>query len=144
MNKLTKLSLTACLLLVGSSVQSTIAQTKQVKKADSSVIERGKYIVENVAMCERCHSPRDENGNPERSNWLKGGPVQLMQTYPTPTWAEREPRIARTPPGTDEQFITLLTTGISRTGAPPKLPMPPFRMTRQDAEAVLAYLKSLP
>lgn len=144
MNKLTKLSLTACLLLVGSSSQSTIAQTKQGnKKADSSVVERGKYIVESVAMCERCHTPRDENGNPERNHWLEGGPVQLKQTYPTPTWATREPRIAGAPPGTDEQFITLLTTGISRTGAPPNLPMPPFRMTRQDAEAVLAYLKSL-
>jgi mono/diheme cytochrome c family protein len=144
MTKLTKLSLTACLLLVGSSPQSTIAQPKQAgKKADSSVVERGKYIVENVAMCERCHTPRDENGNPLRNHWLEGGPVQLMQTYPTPTWAEREPRIAGAPPGTDEQIITLLTTGISRTGAPPKLPMPPFRMTRQDAEAVLAYLKSL-
>jgi|SRR5579862_5221814 len=144
MNKLTKLSLTACLLLVGSSSQSTIAQTKQGnKKADSSAVERGKYIVESVAMCERCHTPRDENGNPERNHWLEGGPVQLKQTYPTPTWATREPRIAGAPPGTDEQFITLLTTGISRTGAPPNLPMPPFRMTRQDAEAVLAYLKSL-
>jgi mono/diheme cytochrome c family protein len=121
-----------------------IAQPKQAaKKADSSVVERGKYIVENVAMCERCHTPRDENGNAERSEWLKGGPIQLKQTYPTPTWATREPRIAGAPPGTDEQFITLLTTGISRTGMPPALPMPPFRMTRQDAEAVLAYLKSL-
>jgi mono/diheme cytochrome c family protein len=144
MNKLTKLSLTACLLLVGSSSQSINAQLKQGKKADSSLVERGKYIVENVAMCERCHTPRDENGNALRNHWLMGGPVQLKQTYPTPTWAEREPRIAGAPPGTDEQFITLLTTGISRTGAPPLLPMPPFRMTRQDAEAVLAYLKSLP
>ena len=150
MNKLTKLSLTGLLLLAGTASQSTKAQEKQVKKTAEStnlrnpaLIERGKYIVESVAMCERCHTPRDENGNPERSNWLKGGPVQLKQTYPTPTWAEREPRIAGAPPGTDEQFITLLTTGISRTGAPPNLPMPPFRMTRQDAEAVLAYLKSL-
>ncbi|HXA66896.1 MAG TPA: c-type cytochrome [Bryobacteraceae bacterium] len=150
MNKLTKLSLTGLLLLAGTASQSTKAQEKQAKKTAEStnlrnpaLIERGKYIVESVAMCERCHTPRDENGNPERSNWLKGGPVQLKQTYPTPTWAEREPRIAGAPPGTDEQFITLLTTGISRTGAPPNLPMPPFRMTRQDAEAVLAYLKSL-
>jgi mono/diheme cytochrome c family protein len=151
MNKLTKLSLTACLLLVGSASQSTVAQTKQAKKAgdnisprNSAQIERGKYIVESVAMCERCHTPRDEHGNAIKSMWLMGGPVQMMQTYPTPTFAEREPRIAGAPPGTDEEFITLLTTGISRTGAPPKLPMPPFRMTRQDAEAVLAYLKSLP
>jgi len=151
MNKLTKLSLTGLLLLAWTASQSTKAQEKPAKKTAESttnlrnpaLIERGKYIVESVAMCERCHTPRDENGNPERSNWLKGGPVQLKQTYPTPTWAEREPRIAGVPPGTDEQFITLLTTGISRTGAPPNLPMPPFRMTRQDAEAVLAYLKSL-
>ena len=151
MNKLTKLSLTALLMLAGTATQSTKAQVKQAKKTGEStanlkspaLIERGKYIVENVAMCERCHTPRDENGNAERSNWLKGGPIQLTQTYPTPTWATREPRIAGAPPGTDEQFITLLTTGISRTGAPPALPMPPFRMTREDAEAVLAYLKSL-
>jgi mono/diheme cytochrome c family protein len=152
MNKLTKLSLTALVLLVGTASQSSKAQDKQAKKTgegaanlrNPALIERGKYIVENVAMCERCHTARNERGNPERSNWLMGGPVQLKQTYPTPTWAEREPRIAGAPPGTDEQFITLLTTGISRTGAPPNLPMPPFRMTRQDAEAVLAYLKSLP
>jgi mono/diheme cytochrome c family protein len=152
MNKLTKLSLTALLLLAGTASQSSKAQDKQAKKTgegaanlrNPALIERGKYIVESVAMCERCHTPRDENGNALRNHWLMGGPVQLKQTYPTPTWADREPRIAGTPPGTDEQFITLLTTGISRTGAPPNLPMPPFRMTRQDAEAVLAYLKSLP
>ena len=144
MNRFTKLSLTAVVLLAGGISQYTTAQTKPGKKTgDSALIERGKYIVEDVAMCERCHTPRDGNGIAERSNWLKGGPVQLTQTYPTPNWATREPRIAGAPPGTDEEFITLLTTGISRTGAPPNLPMPPFRMTRQDAEAVLAYLKSL-
>jgi len=150
MNKLTKLSLTAGLLLAGGASQSTTAQEKQAKKTGEiaglrspALVERGKYIVENVAMCERCHTPRDENGSPERNHWLMGGPIQIMQTYPTPTWATREPRIAGAPPGTDEQFITLMTTGISRTGAPPNLPMPPFRMTRPDAEAVLAYLKSL-
>ena len=47
------------------------------------------------------------------------------------------------PPGTDADFIKLLTTGIARTGMPPNPPMPPFRMTRADAEAVLAYLKTL-
>ena len=106
-------------------------------------VERGKYIVESVAMCERCHTPRDENGNPDRGRWLLGGPVQLRPTYREQKWAQIEPRIAGSPPGTDDEFIKLLTTGISRTGLPPNPPMPPFRMTRDDAEAVLAYLKSL-
>jgi hypothetical protein len=36
-----------------------------------------------------------------------------------------------------------MMTGISRTGRPPRPPMPQFRLTRPDAEAVLAYLKSI-
>ena len=40
-------------------------------------------------------------------------------------------------------MITLLTTGIWVTGKPLRPPMPRFHMTRADAEAVLAYLKSL-
>lgn len=144
MNKLARLPLMAFLLLVGYASQPAKGQVKQVNKTSTpALIERGKYIVEGVAMCERCHTPRDEHGNPERINWLKGGPVQTAATYPAQNWATREPRIAGAPPGTDEEFIILMTTGISRTGAPPNPPMPPFRMTRQDAEAVLAYLKSL-
>jgi hypothetical protein len=54
-----------------------------------------------------------------------------------------EPRLAGRPPGTDEEFVRLLTTGVSRTGLPLNPPMPQFRMTRSDAEAVLAYLKSV-
>jgi hypothetical protein len=39
--------------------------------------------------------------------------------------------------------VTLMMTSISRTGQPPKPPMPRFRLTREDAESVLVYLKSL-
>lgn len=110
-----------------------------------SLIERGKYIVEDVAMCELCHTPRDEHGNPDRGRWLMGGPVQLRPTYPARDWAIVAPPLAGEPPGTKDDIIHLLTTGIwKRTGSPPRPPMPPFRMTRADAEAVLAYLKSLP
>ena len=119
------------------------AQVNPTKKADQTLVDRGKYIVEAVAMCEQCHTRRDEHGKPDQANWLHGGPTQMQATYPSPAWAVVEPRIAGTPPGTDAEFITLLTTGISRTGKPPNPPMPPFRMTRPDAEAVLAYLKSL-
>ena len=121
------------------------AQVKQAKtkEAGQGSVERGRYIVESVAMCERCHTRRDVNGNPDKTHWLMGGPVQTRPTYVEQDWAVVEPRLAGSPPGTDDEFIKLLTTGISRTGLPPKQPMPPFRMTREDAEAVLAYLKSL-
>ena len=94
-------------------------------------------------MCGRCHTPWNQAGEGQRSNWLLGGPVQIQATYAVRNWAQVEPRIAGRPPGTDAEFIQLLTTGISRDGAPPKPPMPNFRLTRTDAESVLAYLKSL-
>jgi len=105
-------------------------------------IARGKYIVESVANCQFCHTPRDQQGNPDRGRWLMGGPLQIRPAYPA-EWAVTAPRIAGNPPGTDAEFIRLLTTGIGHNGLPPKAPMPQFRMTREDAEAVLAYLKSL-
>lgn len=147
MTNLTRLSLISSLAFT-VGVFSANAQGKTGAKAgeggSQSQLERGKYIVENVAMCELCHTQRDAEGNPDHQHWLMGGPAQLRPSYPSPSWAVVEPRIAGTPPGTDEEIIRLLTTGISRTGKPPNPPMPPFRMTRPDAEAVLAYLKSLP
>jgi len=140
----TRLSLIAVLALAALGASLAMAQAEPAKsKASTDRVERGKYLVENVAMCERCHTQRDGHGNPDRENWLMGGPTQTEPTYAAPNWAVVEPRLAGSPPGTDAEFIRLLTTGISRTGKPPNLPMPPFRMTRDDAEAVLAYLKSL-
>jgi len=40
-------------------------------------------------------------------------------------------------------MVKLLTTGIWKTGKPLRPPMPRFQMTRADAEAVVAYLKSV-
>jgi hypothetical protein len=122
MNKWTRLSLMSVLLFAGTGSFLTRAQSGQAGGAAASnqaLIERGRYIVEGVAMCERCHTRRDEHGNPDRANWLMGGPVQTEPTYSDPNWATIEPRIAGTPPGTDAEFIRLLTTGISRTGRPP-------------------------
>jgi mono/diheme cytochrome c family protein len=145
MNKLVGFSLTVVLvsgaLWFPVAAQVDPARVSQAKPR-LDVVQRGKYIVENVAMCERCHTQRDENGNPDRDHWLMGGPTQTRATYSAPNWAVVEPRLAGAPPGTDAEFIKLLTTGISRTGRPPNPPMPQFRMTREDAEAVLAYLKS--
>ncbi len=63
----------------------------------------------------------------------------------SPTWIGRinAPRIGGTPPANDADMIKLLTTGIWTDGKHLRLPMPQFRMDRSDAEAVVAYLKSV-
>lgn len=147
LNRFSLFSLLVCgvALFPAAAQDQPAGNTKSGASANGgqSQIERGRYIVENVAMCELCHTPRTESGQPDHGQWLMGGPAQLRPAYPSPDWSLREPRLAGRPPGTDADFIKLLTTGISRTGRPPNPPMPPFRMTRADAEAVLAYLKSL-
>ena len=137
MKTFARTSIALFLLIAGCSVQA-----QEAKKGGGDV-ERGRYIVEGLAMCTRCHTAYNQAGEAGRANWLLGGPVTIEPTYTVQNWAVVEPRLAGRPPGSDADFIQLLTTGISRTGAPPKPPMPSFRMTRADAEAVLAYLKSL-
>jgi mono/diheme cytochrome c family protein len=106
-------------------------------------IARGKYLVEGVARCGQCHTPRDENGNPDRNHWLEGAAVWLKPAEPTTDWPLKAPRLAGTLPSSDADMIHLLTTGIWRNGQPLRQPMPQFHMSREDAQSVVAYLRSL-
>jgi hypothetical protein len=107
-------------------------------------VQRGRYIVTSVARCIDCHTPRDERGNLRESRLLMGAPTRYLPAQPTSDWPTICPRIGGTPPATDEQIIRLLMTGVWKDGGHLRPPMPQFRMTREDAEAVLAFLKSLP
>jgi len=109
----------------------------------AGAVERGRYIVEGVARCGQCHTPNDEHGVPDRSHWLDGAAVWLEPANRAADWPLKAPRIAGTLPGTDDEMVTLLTTGIWRDGKRLRPPMPQFRMNREDAHAVVAYLRSL-
>jgi mono/diheme cytochrome c family protein len=134
-------------LLAGTS-QFTVAQSSKPKAASergagASDAARGKYLVESVAMCGTCHTPRDSSGNLDRSRWLQGTAVPYMPAKHDSDWPINAPRIGGTPPASDEDMVKLLTTGVWTTGKQLRLPMPQFRMDRSDAEAVVAYLKSV-
>lgn len=137
----------AVLVLCSAEAREARAQQPPTQPAGPSaaeVVARGRYVVENVALCGRCHTPVDVRGVRDRSRWLLGGQVGIESTVAVQgDWAVVAPRLAGTPPGTDAEFVTLMMTGVSRRGGSPRQPMPPFRLTRADAEAVLAYLKSL-
>ncbi|HEY1374538.1 MAG TPA: cytochrome c [Candidatus Binatia bacterium] len=112
--------------------------------AGTASTERGKYIVDGVAKCVECHTPRDEDGNLLESEYLRGAPIPVdSPPYPNLHWAAKAPNIAGLPGYTDEEGVRLLTEGVNRNGSAPNPPMPQFRMTREDARAVVAYLKSL-
>jgi mono/diheme cytochrome c family protein len=110
---------------------------------DATIVARGQYIVEGVAVCGNCHTPRKPNGELDRSRWLAGASVPYLPAQSASDWPTVAPRLAGLPPTSNAGMITLLTTGVWVTGQPLRDPMPRFHMTRADAEAVVAYLKSL-
>ena len=129
-----------------------VARAQEAKKAtpapaganaSSSAVARGQYLVEGVAMCGTCHTPRRADGQLDRSQWLAGAPVPYQPSQPSAGWPTVAPRIAGLPPASNDGMVTLLTTGVWITGKQLKDPMPKFHMTKADAEAVVAYLKSL-
>lgn len=126
-----------------------VARAQEAKKAPpatvnaGSTVARGQYIVEGVAMCATCHTPRLADGQLDRSRWLAGAPVPYQPSQPTANWPMVAPRIAGQTPANMDGMVTLLTTGIWTDGKPLRDPMPKFKMTKADAEAVVAYLKSV-
>lgn len=107
---------------------------------------RGKYIVEELARCQDCHTPRLANGELDRTRWLKGGPLSFTSVQKDWNWETRAPdltssgRIAGQFP---DKLLETLITGHWPGSRPPYLPMPQYHMDRSDAEAVVEYLKTI-
>lgn len=106
-------------------------------------VEHGRYIVEEVAKCVECHSPRDDQGNLLQSEKFTGAPFPFRPPWPN-DWAIFAPRNRGLPGYDDDQALRLLTQGaIGRDGRQLRPPMPRFHMTIQDATDVIAYMRSL-
>ena len=107
-------------------------------------VSRGKYLVESVAMCVQCHTPRSQTGELLETRYLQGAPIPVSAPPNFRIeWAYKAPAIAGLPGYTIQDGIKLLMEGITPDGRTPKAPMPKFRLSRSDAEAVVSYLKSL-
>ena len=136
---------TATLILLASVSLATGGCDSQPSKAavagDQS-LARGKYLVENVGMCADCHSPMGPTG-PDPARFLAGAELIFAPTVPVPNWTATAPAIAGLPSLEDDEAIALLTTGALPNGTTMRPPMPRFRLSRDDATAVVAYLRSL-
>jgi mono/diheme cytochrome c family protein len=126
-----------------SSAKSTASPALNPAQQESQV-DRGRYLVEQVAQCGECHSPRDANGNPDHSRWLQGAPVWITPVRPDPNWAERVPGIAGMQVYTDNDMQKILEQGIGPNGFPLRRPMHQYHLTHDDTMAIIAYLKTLP
>lgn len=113
-------------------------------------VERGRYLVENVAMCGACHDGR-EGGNlampvlPDRK--LAGGAM-----LEEPDFSIYIPNITNDPETgigkwTDDELIRAIRDGVKPDGSFlfPAMPFSAYQhMSDEDVRAVVAYLRSAP
>jgi mono/diheme cytochrome c family protein len=108
-------------------------------------ILRGKYLVENLAHCGECHTPRDALGGLEYSRWMAGGKAF--------EGAEKVPNISPSETGiagwSEEDIITGLQTGFtpefdSFGSSMVSVQENMARLPKEDLAAIAAYLKAIP
>jgi mono/diheme cytochrome c family protein len=119
------------------------AQVAAGQRAQDDQIARGKYLVDNVAMCSECHTPRDANGNLETNRYMQGAAIWITPVKPIMNWAQNAPALAGFP-YTDEEGERILEQGTGPEGGVLRPPMHVYHMKPEDAKAIVAYLKSLP
>lgn len=102
---------------------------------DPAVIERGRYLVRHVAVCEQCHSEKNAARGPTGEVDLSG---RAVTSLPTPNITP-----ARTGIGafTDEQLARALRSNVGHDGR--TLAIMNFNFADDDLRAVISYLRSM-
>jgi mono/diheme cytochrome c family protein len=99
-------------------------------QSGTDLIARGRYLVQDAGKCSDCHGPALHG---QYLDFLKPGmPVNY-----------RSANIAGLPNLSIAQAVKFLRTGILPNGKPADPPMPGYHFNADDAQAIVAYLKSL-
>ncbi len=127
-----------CLVVVGQLA----AASGSAGKAQAQ-IAHGEYLVKAVGQCGDCHSPMNDKGEFVMDKWLQGKKLEFWPLVPMPAWTDTSPNIAGLAGWDQTKAVAFFMTGLAPNGQPARPPMPQYHMNRADAEAVVAYLKSL-
>jgi len=109
----------------------------------SAVLNRGAYLVQALGHCGECHTPRNFLGGPKKSRFLAGAklPDGAAASNLTPTRLEKLG---------EGELKEILRTGLTPDGDVLAESMAEVvqnttsRLTPQDLDALIAYLRSLP
>jgi mono/diheme cytochrome c family protein len=144
-----KFGLSCVLLLVpgcGDDDESTTSG-----EDPAAIVARGKYIVDVVAACQDCHTPRNEAGAPIAERYLAGAEcfaeLENGSCLNTKNLTNHETGLLNR---TDDEIKRMIRDGIrpAVTGDEPLSPVMPYyvfhNMSEADLNAVVAYLRSVP
>jgi hypothetical protein len=117
------------------------------------VVARGKYLVENVIACSDCHTPKLASGAPDSTHYLAGNAtfVKLPDGSMLPS-ANLTPDPTGLGGYTNEQIKHMFMDGMTPQGVDggtralnSVMPYYVFHnMAGDDADAIVAYLRSIP
>ncbi len=132
---------------LGLAGAAAVAAFAGAARADSQV-DRGKYLV-TVMGCGDCHTAGSFLGKPDMAHLLAGGDVAFevpgLGTFmPRNLTPDNETGLGN---WSAEEIVTAITTGKRPDGRilAPSMPYMDFAaLTKSDALAIAAYLKSLP
>ena len=130
-------------VIVGGAQSNQSPQRSQAQTNDGEA-GRGRYLVEEVAKCSECHTPRDAENQLDRARWLQGAAIWIEPVRHVSNWAQFAPPLAGLPGLSDEQMERVLERGESANGREIQPPMHVYHLNHADAQAVIAYLRSLP
>ena len=132
------------LVLIGlATLQLSHADsTSRISAAQATRIEQGRHLVEQVAMCVDCHTPKMSNDLLDTTKLLMRAEISTVPLEPIADWVGYAPAIAGLPNYSVDEVVEVLTTGtIGNTYLRP--PMPVYRMNEEDARAIALYLQAL-
>jgi hypothetical protein len=115
---------------------------------------RGAYLVDHVIACSDCHTPKLPSGDPDMTKYLAGNPgfVQLPNGDALPSrnlTPDRVTGLGRySASEIRRMFMDGIAPGAADAGVRALNPVMPYyvfhNMTGDDADAIVAYLQSIP
>jgi mono/diheme cytochrome c family protein len=117
-------------------------------RADETQVARGRYLV-GIGGCNDCHTPGYFLGKPDASRYLGGSDVGFeipgLGVFVGPNLTpDKETGLGG---WSEDEIVTAIQTGVRPDGRI-LAPIMPWRalagLTKEDARAVAAYLKSIP
>ena len=133
--------------ILAASLLALFGVSSQPVAAADPQIARGKYLV-TIAGCSDCHTPGSLMGKPDMKQYLGGSDVGFAMpngVFVAPNLTpDKETGLGK---WTTEEIIVALTKG-ERPDQRVLAPIMPYdelsSLTRSDALAIVAYLRSLP
>ena len=100
-----------------------------------------------MARCQECHTPKLPDGQFDKEKWMKGAVLNIQPIELVKGWHKTSPDVTRSGrlwmKWGEATLVKFLTTGNNPSGKPADAPMPTYKMSQDDAEAIVDYLKTL-